>query len=543
MKNKDSMLNAVAAATTAVALAVVVALHPGNNTAAGGVSDGVGVPTFSEHIAKILYANCTVCHRAGEIGAFPLASYEDAAAHAAQIAEATGAREMPPWKADVGYGAHADIRRLSDDEIALIRDWAEGGAPEGDRTKAPSPPDFPDGSQLGRPDLVLRMSEPYLHKGNGKDMYRCFVIPTGLLENKDIAAIEFRAGNKSIVHHALMFLDTTGKGREMDAKDSGPGYTCFGGAGFDVAATYIPWVPGATTRLFPQGLVGKMYRNSDLIIQIHYAPTDADQLDQSSVNIFFAKPSVFPREVLQFPMSPAQLDVPFVIPANQKKRFVARYKVPLDVSLLSVAPHMHLLGKEMKAYGVTPSGDTMPFVWIRQWDFHWQGAYTFKKIVKVPANTTLVVESEYDNTSDNPENPNSPPRVVRWGESTLDEMMLCYFFYTIYLPGDENIDLETKPVSAAPVLDRAAALGLECAPNPARGEATIGFTLPAAGRGTLTVHDPLGRIVRVVADGYFDAGSHVVPITISNTGLASGVYFCRLVTEHGSLVRAIRFEQ
>lgn len=513
-----------------LAAAVVLLLDDRGNAARAETIPGADAPTFSRDIAPIIYANCTGCHREGEIAPFPLVSYEQIAGRADKIAELTGTREMPPWKAAPDFGSHADVRRLSDEQIALIRAWADAGAPEGDAAATPKPPTFPSGSQLGTPDLVLKMSAPYLHKGTGKDMYRCFVIPTGLLENRDIAAIEFRPGNPKIVHHALMFLDTTGTARRKDAADPDGGYLGFGGPGFDAAATYIPWVPGAVARFFPPGLTGKMYRNSDLVIQIHYAPSDSDMEDQSSVNLFFAKPG-FSREVLQFAMSPQNLiDGPFIIPAGQKRRFTARYTVPADVSLLAVAPHMHLLGAMMKTYAVKPEGDTIPFVLIDDWDFHWQGAYTFKKIVKVPRGSTLVVESMYDNTADNPENPNTPPRVVTWGESTLDEMMLCYFFYTIYFPGDENIVLETPPpVAAVGAVGRAAAASLACTPNPLAGAGVVRLTLPAATRVNVALYDALGCRVAVLADGRYGVGSTDLPL--ERGSLPAGLYFCRLSGE------------
>lgn len=530
----------------AVIAAATLPIEPTTGRAYGTIA-GAGslAPTFSEHIAKIIYAHCTVCHRDGEIAPFPLVSYHDVATRANLIAAVTGSGEMPPWKADRNYGSHADVRGLTADEIALLKQWADAGAPPGDLGNLPPAPTYAAGSQLGTPDLVLKMSEPYKH--SGKDIYRCFVLPTGLLADKEISAIEFRPGNPAIVHHALLFLDTAGAARKRDAADPGPGYTSFGGAGFTEAETYFPWVPGATPRLLPLGLSQKMYRNSDLVIQIHYAPIDHEESDQSSVNIFFAKTAPIQRPVMQFVMLPSMLnDGPFVIPANQVRRFTAEYQVPADVSVLAVAPHMHLLGREMKAYCVRPEGDTIPLVWIRDWDFHWQGGYTFRKLVKVPAGSTLVVESRYDNTPDNPSNPSSPPKSVAWGESTLDEMMVCYFFYTIYLPGDENVSLETG--SSGTGGDHGAAahlMRLECIPNPMTSSAHIDFTLGERAPVKLTLYDVLGRSVATLADATMDAGSYTVPIGrgTATAALPDGSYICRLTTGSEALERLIVFKR
>ncbi len=500
-------------------------------------------PTFSGDVARIIYAHCTVCHRSGEIAPFPLVSYHDVATRANQIAEVTTSREMPPWKPERNFGTHADVRGLSAQDIAVLKQWADDGAPPGDLASAPPAPTFANGSQLGTPDLVLKMPQAYTH--NGEDVYRCFVLPTGLLDDRDIAAIEFRPGNPAIVHHVLFFLDTSGAARARDAADPGPGYTSFGGPGFDAVGTFFPWAPGATPRLLPPGLSQKMYKHSDLVIQIHYAPVDHEETDQSTVNIFFAKPAPVMRPVMQFAMDPATLtNGPFLIPPYITKRFRAEYPVPYDVSVLAVAPHMHLLGREMKAYCVKPNGDTIPFVWIRDWDFHWQGGYTFKKLVMVPAGSLLVVESMYDNTTSNENNPNSPPKFVAWGESTLDEMMICYFFYTISLPGDENVVLDSGSSgdveTGAHHLDR-----LACVPNPVRSVAQLEFTLATSTPVTLTLHDVLGRPVATLVNATLERGTYSMSIGdgAKTAGLPNGTYIARLVSGSETKEEMILFQR
>ncbi len=191
----------------------------------GGFSAGVDLlagdhrpradpPTFVKDVAPILWKNCASCHRPGEIGPFSLLNYEDAQKRADFLAEVTKDRRMPPWKAEPGFGKFQDERRLSADEIDVLANWAAAGAPEGDPKQLPKPPTFPDGWQLGEPDLVLKMEQPFEIPADGPDVYRCFVIPIPIDKDAMVSAVEFRPGNHSVVHHAILFLDANGKARQ-----------------------------------------------------------------------------------------------------------------------------------------------------------------------------------------------------------------------------------------------------------------------------------------------------------------------------------------
>ncbi len=490
-------------------------------------------PTFSEHIAPIIFNHCVTCHRAGEIGPFPLTTYTEVRANAKMIKTEVSNGNMPPWKPVHGYGNFVDERRLTTEEIKSIVDWVDGGSPEGDITKLPKLPNFPTGSQLGTPDMVLQVPVKWHVKGDLKDVYRNFVVPTGLLEDKNIAAIEVRPGNKKVVHHVLMWNDITGTGRSLDNKDATPGYEDFGGPGFDnVAATYPGWAPGTMPRYFPEGIGMVMHKNSDLIIQIHYAPSATDEEDQTSINIFFKKEKEI-REVSEIPILPDYLPGgynAFSIPANQKKTFKGSYTVSRDMSVLGVFPHMHKLGMDAKLYAVTPKNDTIKFINIPSWDFNWQGAYSYKNLIKIPRNSKLYYEATYDNTTANPYNPNTPPKTVKWGFSTMEEMYLCYIFSMDYEAGDENISQETitaaneeqEHTELSPINVRG------IFPQPVSNTATsqIQFTLFSNQNISIDVADMKGQIVSSQSFGQLPVGEHslALPEDIN----ASGAYVCRI---------------
>ena len=488
------------------------------------------VPNFSQHVAPLIYQHCTSCHRAGEVAPFALTTYAEVASHGQTIKAATGSRYMPPWKPDPNYRHYLDENTLTQSEINTLRDWVDGGMPQGNPALAPAVPTYPSGSQLGTPDLVVPMQQAYTHQGNGQDVYRIFVLPLNLPADREIAALEFRAGNKRIVHHAIIGMDTTAQASALDAADPGYGYTQFGGFGFTplVDANFAGWVPGAQARFFPAGMGKTLYRRARLLLQIHYGPNAVTQQDSSVINVFFSRSPVT-RAITTVPaVSPAFLtNGPFVIPANQVKTFHFSVPVPADVSVLSVLPHSHLLAKKWKIWAVKPNGDTLKIVKIDDWDFRWQGNYRFPSLVRVPVGSRLEADITYDNTAQNFSNPSSPPRTVTWGENTTDEMLLAYFDVVPYQPGDENLVLATA-INQVPRPN--ARLGLAPVPNPATGRTTATFSLPRAAPVTLTLLDETGRTVRVAAkDQAVGSGSQALPVPLE--GLAPGLYFLRLEAE------------
>ena len=487
--------------------------------------------TFSQDIAPLIYTHCTPCHRPGEVAPFPLTNYTEVASHAQTIKYATGTRYMPPWKPDPNYRHFLDENTLTAAEIQRISDWVDAGTPQGNPAQTPPTPTYPSGSQLGTPDLVVPMQHAYTHQGNGQDVYRIFVLPVNLPADRDIAAVEFRAGNKSIVHHAIIGMDTTQQAQALDAADPGYGYTQFGGFGFDpVETNFAGWVPGSTSRFFPAGMGKKLYRRASILVQIHYGPNYVTQTDSSVVNIFYSRQPVTRYVQTQPAINPVFLtNGPFVIPANQVRTFHATLNVPLDASVLSVLPHSHLLAKRWKVWAVKPNGDTIRMIKINDWNFRWQGSYRFPQILKVPAGSRLEADITYDNTSANPTNPNSPPRAVSWGESTTDEMVLAYFDILPYRIGDENLALGTAPSVAPSVVQTELAIY----PNPVgAGAATASFRLPEGGTAALTLLNELGEQVRLLSPAKaYPTGTHQVPISLA--GLAPGFYLLRIETAAG----------
>lgn len=378
-------------------------------------------PTFAADVAPILWKNCASCHRPGEVGPFPLLSYADAAKRAGFLAEQAESRRMPPWHPEPGHGEFRDARRLSEAEIKTLRAWADAGAPEGDPSKLPALPAFPEGWQLGQPDLVVKMPEPFAVPADGRDVLQCFVIPLNLDEDKWVAAWEFRPDKRSVVHHAIAFLDSTGQARLRDKLDSGPGYRTFGGPGIVPTGGLGAWAPGSTPRMLPDGVGRLLRKGSDLVLQVHYHPSGKPERDQSSLGIYFAK-----KPVKQPVGGIALRSRNLYIPAGKSDHKVTAQSDPLpaDVHAIGIGPHMHYIGKSMKVDATLPDGSTVPLIWIKDWDFNWQGAYQYAKPVKLPKGTVVKLEALYDNSSANPRNPSDPPQNVKWGEQTTDEMCL-----------------------------------------------------------------------------------------------------------------------
>lgn len=482
--------------------------------------------TFSENIAPIIFEHCTKCHREGEIAPFPLTNYAETAAMASIIEYVTDIRYMPPWTPDHTYTTFRDENVLTDDEIATIAQWVADGAPEGNPALTPPVPVFPTGSQVGEPDLVLTMEEAYVHQGNNQDMYKIFVLPTGLSQDTDIEAIEVRPDNKDICHHAILGVDVSGQAAQLDAATPEYGYTQFGGFGFDPIDNFFSaWVPGSSPLVFPPTLGKKLYANSDLLVQMHYGPSSIEQSDQSSVNIFFADQPIV-RYVQTASVNPTHLDEPFYILPGEVKTFHGTIDVPADVSLIDVAPHGHLICKSYEVFAVSPNAqDTIKIIKIPEWDFNWQGLFAFPNLTRIPAGYTIHCIGAFDNTADNPSNPNDPPQLMTWGESTTEEMYLCFLQYVFYLPGDENIALPTLNEEYMMVYPKEQLF--PCYPNPAYTELTIGYHLLEPRKVSLEVLDMQGRCVAVVFDNKsMGMGYHREHVALND--LENGTYLYRL---------------
>ena len=385
--------------------------------------------TFAEHVAPILYKHCTPCHRPGEVAPFSLTSYDEAKKWAPMIAWATETNRMPPWKAVAGYNSFHDDNRLTDAQIRTLKEWSASGAPRGDVKKEPAPPKFYEGWLLGKPDLILKAEKPFKLDAAGRDAYRNFVFKTDFKETKWVRAIDVRPGNRKVVHHVIAFLDEQGRSIALEQKenDGQPGYTTFGGIGFLPSGSLGGWAPGLQPRVSTEGTAFELKPGTTIVLQVHYHKSGKPEEDQTQLALYFAK------QPPQRPLRLAWIANPlFRIPPGAKDHLVtARFPVPADVTAYAAMPHMHLLGKEMKAWVEKPDGSTVPLVWVKDWEFNWQFIYVFKQPLKIPRGSTIRVEARYDNSPDNPNNPNNPPKPVTWGEQTTDEMMLLIVPFTV----------------------------------------------------------------------------------------------------------------
>jgi len=274
------------------------------------------------------------------------------------------------------------------------------------------------------------------------DQYQVFVLPADPDNAVSIRALEVRPGNRNVAHHAILGLDISGTAANLDAQDPDPGYESFGGFGFSAESNFFgAWVPGALTLEYPPGIGRTVPAGSDLLLQMHYGPSPIEETDLTEINVFFSEEPI-EREVETGIMGPQHLDEFFYLPANQMRTFHGTMEVSADVSLLSVAPHCHLIGVSWDVFATSPNNqDTIPLISIPSWDFNWQGFFTFPTLTKIPAGYMLHGIASYDNTSANPFNPNDPPQNVTFGEGTTDEMFFVFFDYVLYEEGDEHIAL------------------------------------------------------------------------------------------------------
>lgn len=489
--------------------------------------------TFTKDIAPIIYNNCTNCHRQGEIAPFSMTNYDEILPWAQSIKYVTSIRYMPPWKADPEFSRFQGERFLTQAQIDLIAEWVDNDAPYGNASEEPSLPDFPTGSQIGTPDLILHYAESYHHYGESKDEYRVFVLPTGLNEDKQIATVELRPGNRQILHHALFTYDDTGAAAAMDAQDPAYGYDGFGGFGIDGWENrMLPgYVPGQKPILFPEGLGQILPAHSDLLMQVHYGPFPQPSDDSSTVNIFFKKEPVT-RQVANFifvPFDPLITNGPFIIAPNTVRTFHCQFTTPFKISIFAIWPHCHLLGQEYEVYAVNAAGDTTNLIRIPEWDFNWQGSYNFKKYIVLDPGTTIHVYATYDNTINNPSNPNSPPKFVTWGEKTTDEMLFLPISYVFYQQGDENAVFEENPTSIDdPNISFVDHYLAPPVPNPAKDQAYINFVLEQADHISLRVLDMQGNVVKQLATSdKMQAGAHTMTLDLNQW--PSGAYFVQML--------------
>lgn len=437
---------------------------------AASVASAEQQPTFTKHVVPILQKRCQGCHRPGDIAPMSLLSYQETRPWAESIRENVLKGAMPPWHADPQHGVFSNDRRLTREEIDTLVRWVEGGAPEGDQRDLPPPVKFEQGWTIGRPDVVLSMTEEHTVDPKGQDQYLYFAIPTNFTEDRYVQAIEFRPGNRRVVHHALVFLKP--KSSPVRSRSQGDadrfnkmvGFPLFrvegdvlrldsaapvhddacglpdGGSAIpgDVSEGPSPLIysftPGARGDVWPEGTGIKIPANAELMLQIHYAKADTVERDLSSVGLIFTKEP--PKQVVH---QQWVQNFYFKIPAQAESHEVRGcHTLKKDIEVRAILPHMHLRGKDMEIKAFYPGGGVETLVRVPAYDFNWQTTYWLEEPKVLPAGTRLEANAHFDNSRRNPFNPD-PSADVRYGDPTTDEMLIAAVFYT------DEVRAETSP--------------------------------------------------------------------------------------------------
>lgn len=441
--------------------------------------------TFYKDIQPIIYNNCTGCHRPGQSGPFSLISYNDVLKHANMIKHVTATGYMPPWKADTTYRRFTDERILCAADVQAISEWITNGAPAGNAADAVSLPVLDKTSNLGMPDFTVTAPEIFTVPGNNQDTVQYFVMHYTLPTDTNVQAFEFLPGNPLAVHHSntwvfpepseyeriyerepepfvpapIAWIYTPPTPEQMFLRidttlpPAPAGDFAYPDFFPKVAPLYYDgWVPGASARTWPPGFGFKLPNKGVIIMQIHYGPTPVERKDQSSINMFFTGKPIT-RVIESYNIGTgggiAEPEPALILPPDSIKTFELTTELAEDQSYIALNPHMHYLGKEMKAYAVTPATDTIPLIWIRKWDFRWQEFYKPISPIHIPKGSILKIIATYDNTSANPDNHYNPPKQIVSGSNSTDEMMSLIIMSVRYREGDEKMILQSDmPVAA-----------------------------------------------------------------------------------------------
>ena len=380
---------------------------------------------FNKDVAPLVYQHCAPCHHAGGVGPFPLLTYADVSRHASQIVDVTRRRYMPPWPPARGEFEFAGDRSLSTTQIQLFADWLAQGKPQGDPGNSPTPPRFTTEWQMGPPDLVLKMPKPYRMPAAGTDVFRNFIVPTGLTETKYVRGLELHLTNPRVVHHANVVLDRAQSLRRRDGEDGQPGFpgmevvTEAAPDNFDPDSHFLFWKPATVLRPEPEDMSWRLDPGTDLVLNLHLQPTGKAESVEVEIGLYFS-----PKPPSRFPMLlQLEHDGALHIPPGDKQFAVTDSLVlPVDVDLLAIYPHAHYLGKMIDAWATLPNGARLSLIHIGDWDINWQAEYEYQHPIALPKGTKVAMQISYDNSTDNPRNPNHPPKLVETGNRSQDEM-------------------------------------------------------------------------------------------------------------------------
>jgi tetratricopeptide (TPR) repeat protein/mono/diheme cytochrome c family protein len=386
--------------------------------------------TFNADIAPLVYTHCVICHHKGGSGPFPLLTYDDVAKHAAQIVSVTASRYMPPWPPESGYGKFKGDRSLTPQQIALLAAWLKQGKQQGAESALPAAPQFTSEWQMGPPDLILRMPAAFHLPASGPDLFRNFVLPSGVHQVRYVRGFELRMNNPRAVHHANVILDRTQSLRRRDGEDGQPGFpgmdviTEAAADNFDPDSHFLFWKPASVLTPEADDMSWRLDPQTDLILNLHLQPTGKAETVQAEIGIYFAAhPPTLAPMLVQLEHDGA-LHIP---PASKDFAVTDELTLPVDAQVLAVYPHAHYLGKVLEAWAVLPNGARRWLIRIPNWDINWQAVYEYEKPVDLPKGTKIEMRISYDNTASNPRNPNHPPKLVVAGNRSEDEMGHIWF--------------------------------------------------------------------------------------------------------------------
>jgi hypothetical protein len=398
-----------------IVILVAVATLVGGKAEARAAGEPV---TFAQHIAPIVYSHCAACHRPGGAAPFSLLTYPEVRGRARQILDAVSRGTMPPWKPEPGYGDFAGVRRLSEPQIALFRQWIAEGVLLGDERQLPRPP-AGDGWQLGPPDAVVKLQTAYRLPPDGEDRLRNFVMPTGLTHRRYVRAWEFRTSSPRVVHHATMMVDATRASRQMDQQDPEAGYEgLLPMSAANPEGFFVGWTPGQAPFVAAPDTGWRLDQDSDLVVMLHLRPSGSWETVDVAVGLYFndSPPSRTPALIR---LNRQDIDIP---PGERRYTITDTYTVPVDVEAIGIQPHAHALAREIRGFATLRDGTRRWLIYIRNWDFHWQDAYRYASPVPLPAGALLTMEYTYDNSAANPANRGRPLRRVTFGQRSSDEM-------------------------------------------------------------------------------------------------------------------------
>lgn len=389
---------------------------------AGGAAAQTAEVTFNQHIAPVLHSRCAQCHRPGGAGPFSLLTFDDASKRAKQLAAVTASGFMPPWKADGHPDEFVAQPRLTADEVALLARWAT--APAEGSGSAPVPPAFSDGWHLGTPDLIVTLPSGYTLPAEPSDVFRIFAVPLRVTGTRYVRGIEFHPGNARVVHHANIRIDRTAGSRRLDAAEPGPGYDGLLARSAEYPdGHFLGWTPGQVAPLVDADLAWRLDPGTDLVVQLHMQPSGKPEPVQPVIGVYFSdRPATRTPSILR--LGSQGIDI---APGDGRYVVADHFTLPVGATLLAVQPHAHYRAVDVSGTATFPDGTSRTLIHIGQWDFRWQHVYRYTEPIRLPKGTRLSMRYVYDNSADNPRNPQVPPARVRWGQKSFDEMGDLWF--------------------------------------------------------------------------------------------------------------------